>query len=596
MKKLVFALVLSLFCFGAVDSQTEAESSETEDSPELYPLIGTEAEEPEAEPESPPAKVFLPRAAAAPAGPVLSLEKPYIVTIDAVLDAVFVRRMRDDYSTKKPDQAGSPFKYQGEGDTRAFQTSGFDDGLQGRALFAYRGERVGGSLQFRAHNDVSFTGFWDWDLWLRFGPWFKVLAGNTAQRGQVERYQHFDDFLKTKIDNFGLIYPVWQVNGENVSGNNANTIASFPWGYAAPGENKGFAAFAGTDTADLFIPAGSASRQQQGFLVEFTYAPVTVSASVGGLFEELSRPYKMPWEYPEASATVLNRYDATFDPLVRRGVALAFRAEGARLFNMLTMSAVYKYASSYLAKPKAEKPSDVIEEKVGNHAYGFYANVVTPLPGLGVSAGYSGLYQTWDNPKAAQTVVDNTSLDYDSHILSANKSVMFPIYSGVDLRIRYAGIPNLGITLNNNFSFGNVFATVNKKELFIKGWSYEYQLNEDTVANVENRNEVYFGLYNALGFTYKLTDELAIDLQLANQMGTFTLYWEKDPIQSLTNNFGIYHGATFTIIEKNLVTASIRGGLDLKLSSYSYQSPADAKTHKAGYMDFGIPIGLKLEF
>ncbi|MDR2479983.1 MAG: hypothetical protein LBD48_11820 [Treponema sp.] len=521
---------------------------------------------------------------------------PFTITIDGVADAFFMRRFSGDYSTKEPIITGSPYKYQGEGDMSAFQSSAFDDSINARVKFAYSGENIGGLLQIRAAPDTAILDMWDWEAWLRlFNGHFKALTGNQAQRGQVERYQHFDDFLKTKIDSFGIMFPTWKVNTSIVGGNNVDTAAEFPYGYDQPLANKGFAFFAGTETSDLFTPAGSTSRRPMGILLEGSCLPVTVSASVGGLFENLSRPFMDPWG--RGNGTRLNDYDNVYAPVIKDSISFGFRAEGVEIGDMLTLAAVYKYASAHLSKTTAAQTDDIIEEKTSSHAYGLYVNI-KPVMGLGVSAGYSGLAQSWTNPRYQDTNIDESKIGNETHNLSAYNEARLPLYHGADLRVCYTGFSGLTITFNNNFSFANNYGTVNMDHLYIKGWAYETQLNEDSAPGVEKRNETYIGVYNALGARYEIARTLAVDIQAANQLGFFTLKWENAPLSSVSNCFGLYAGVACMVVEKDRVRASIRGGVDLRMNSYIYQDSTSTASpvHRAGFIDFGIPVGLKVEF
>ena len=136
------------------------------------------------------------------------------------------------------------------------------------------------------------------------------------------------------------------------------------------------------------------------------------------------------------------------------------------------------------------------------------------------------------------------------------------------------------------------------KKHYSKTWVYRSWLNQNSfsVPVIEQRSESYLGLYNALGVKYAVTDSLTADLQAANQLGIFSLDWEEEAVQSVTDYFGLYAGVTYTVFETEKIRASLRGGVAAKLSSFSYQDPTTKDIHKAGILDFGIPIGVKVEF
>jgi hypothetical protein len=524
---------------------------------------------------------------------------PFTITLDAIADAFYMRSFSGDYAQKNPEIAGSPYKYQGGGDIKSFQTSAFDDGLNARIKFDYTGDLFGGLLQLRADTGTAILG--DWQAWLRLGKYVRVLTGNMAQRGQVAQYDSFDDFLSTELEYFGILYPVWKVNPPAI-GNNNFDATRFPYGYDTPDANYGYAELSGTETSDLFTPAGASARQTMGFLLDFSLAPLTLTASVGGLYESLSRPFKDPWE---SGGNTLNDWDNIYDPLESTGINFGFRAEGAEIADMVSAAAVYKYARSTLSKLEAEDTNNKIEEKVGNHTFGLYVNVTPPVEGLGISAGYSGLIKTWENEKYKDTVLGSISGQEDHYLSMTYRETLFPYYSGIDLRAIYTGIDRLTLTLNNNVSFASMNGTPNRDEQFAYGWAYSGMLNEADDGNASTpylvplRTEYYTGVYNALAVRCEITQALAADLQVGNRLAIFTLEWEEDSLKALTNSLGAYAGVTYTVYENDNFHASIRGGFALTWNNYSYQDTPPSLTrpvHKTGYTEFGIPIAVKVEF
>jgi len=130
-------------------------------------------------------------------------------------------------------------------------------------------------------------------------------------------------------------------------------------------------------------------------------------------------------------------------------------------------------------------------------------------------------------------------------------------------------------------------------------WAYggagKGELNEKTKA-APDRTEDYLGLYNALSVRYALTPVLSVSLQMANQCGIFSLSWEEDPVESVTNSYGLYAGAMYTVPVTKSVKCTVNAGAALRVNSYSYQEPGEKDKHEAGYADFAIPIEVKVEF
>jgi hypothetical protein len=403
----------------------------------------------------------------------------------------------------------------------------------------------------------------------------------------------------------GVLVPVWRYTSLVNTGNNYDVINNFPNGYTSPQQSLGYTEFAGTDTGDLFMPAGSTIRRS-GFLLDLQYAPVTISASVGGLLENLVSPSQVWWTVPASEATRRPEYyDVSHQPLIKRKLNFGFRAEGDKIADFVTLSGVYKFAQNFISKGEADDEMDEILLTINNHAFGLYANAA-PLPGLGVTVGYSGFVRTWKNlaEKTALSTSDASvaaNVYYDDDLVFLyykNQEINFPYYSGIDLRFdldsTFLQMTGLSLTLNNNLSFAGMSSAENTTTNRAIGWAYTGELNNQQSAK---RSEGYFGMNNVLGIKYEATKTLTAQLQAANQLGLFTLQWENDPVHSVTDYIGVYAGSIITIYGKNGAKASIRGGIALKASLFSYQTAtAEAPTFNAGFIDFGFPLGLMVEF
>ncbi|MDR1787269.1 MAG: hypothetical protein LBR16_02300 [Treponema sp.] len=519
----------------------------------------------------------------------------YTLSLDSVFDALYLMRFSGSYSDASTKPSTNPYPYQGEGETSAFQTSLFDKGLKGRLNFSYEGDRVGGSLQFKTLVDTTYTqGSADWDIWLRlFNNALLLRAGSQGQYGQVEDYDTFDDFLSAKIDHFGILVPNWLSVSIMTTGNVVDGT-SFPYGHTTPGESYGYAEVKNSGANDLFMAAGALSRQGMGFLLDAAAGPLTFSVSAGGLLLSTSQPL-MTW-YKDSPNGVLNMYDGdSYDPLETKGFSIAGRVEGADLFNRLNAALVYKYAGSRFTKTEAINAADKIREKVDHHAFGIYANLRTPLDGLFVSLGYSGLAQSWENPEGATSITSMPS--FDAHYLSQYRKVTLPFYSGFDLMLRYSEGNWFSVTLNNKVSFASVRGNAHRanNEQFSGGWAYTAQLNEDASGKEAARIERYFGFYNALGIHFAANKRLAFDVQAAYHAAFFRLHWERPVLEAVTSVVGLYTGLSYTVLERGRVTGSVRGGLALRFQSHSYQD-INADIFRGGYLEAGIPIALKVEY
>ena len=517
-------------------------------------------------------------------------EGPFTVSVDAVRDAFFMRGFSGNFAEKKEKL----YPYQGDGEIKAFQTSAFDDYLTAIVRFAYTDPDgdFGGLFALKALNASNLVFNADWQAWLRLGGLVKISTGNQAERGQIPHYQNFDDFLKFKFDNLGVLLPAWQRNPTYDMGNTVDS-SKFIYGYGATGMNRGYAEFAATDTSDLYIPAGTVARHT-GLLAECALAPVTLTAALGSLYENISWPVPTDWLAELAGNSLLN-HDDDNDPFVKTSVNFGFRAESAKIADMIQAAAVYKLAGTTRTKKNTtNNPTFTIDEKTLNHAFGIYANITPPLPGLGITAGYSGQVQIWEN---AETT-DVPARFEDTELAAEFQKALFPFYHGIDLRFQYTGIDKLTITFNNNLSLSSIQGT-NKggaKEELVHSWAYQEFINDPNLG--ADRSETYLGLYNAIGLKYALNDAFTAHFQVCNQLGVFSLQWEHPAISAATDNLGLYLGANYQILKKAGFRAELRGGFALKMRNFSWQDPLpdDLPIYKAGYYEMAIPLGILVQY
>jgi hypothetical protein len=546
----------------------------------------------------------------------------FSVGLDSAFDAVYLRSYFGDFGSKEAAVATSDrvYPYQNSGEFRVFDTTCFDDPVNARVNFRASNEWLGGLLQLRGSADESFSSAWDWNAWINlFNKHLKFSTGNTAQNGSINAYSNFDDFLETRISSMGVLIPLWQKTPMSTSGNLIENT-EFPYGYDTPNTTKGYAAFGSSNTLDMFVPAGNAevdhqtTRQAVGLLTELVFEPVTLSASLAGLFESLRQPFKSAWITTESGGGRLGLYDADYEPYTTTGMNFGVRAEGKKLFDMLNVSAVYKYSANTMTKAFAvpvpttvdvsgdtnadftlysRDPERLIDESIANQTFGLYASM-QPLSAFGFTLGYTGLLQSYLNAEPSTMLPDAY---VDSKWLSEYDEGIYPFYHSIDLRAAYTGLDKLTVTLNNNVSFASlngVSASDNSQKIrYANGWAYENQLNE---TNGENRREDYLGVNTALSLRCHLSENFIAHFEAANQVGVFTLNWEKSgALVSITDSMGLYAGITY-ILDIGGLKGTVRGGLSLKLCGYSDQEPEHGDVHEAGYLDFGIPLGLRIEY
>ena len=231
-----------------------------------------------------------------------------------------------------------------------------------------------------------------------------------------------------------------------------------------------------------------------------------------------------------------------------------------------------------------------------SYEFGFYFNI-EPVSGLGISGGYSGLYQEWNSKfnTNIRALPPQAQDEIRKYFFAYYNKAEFPFYHGIDLRFNYTGIRNLGITFNNNITFASVQGGFvqgdDAFELVRLSWTYDAYLDRYT-----DRSEHYFSLNNILGLRYDFSETLSADLQFANQLGIFTLSAPGMTASTIVNCLGIYTGINYRLIQNERFRASFRGGLALAMRLYSHQNPVVLTTSRAGFSDFSIPVGIRVEY
>ena len=532
---------------------------------------------------------------------VIFAEGLFSASVDMSRDILFLRSFTGDYAKKGNSQA--LYQYQGETNLQSFQTSEFKDGLIAFVRLHYANDHFGGLIAIRAlaaeYSEIRLN---DWEAWVKTSPWFNVLSlrilgGNQAIRGQIKQYTNFNEYLPYRVDPMGIMLPVkYKLPLSDPFLGNTLVDYEFPYGYGSFGMPTGYAEFIASDTNDLFMLAGETTRKT-GFMIDISAAPIIFSASVAGLYADLYKPFNTPWN--SELKPDLPRHDSRNDPLNNKNINYGFRAESININGFLSLAATYKYAELNKTKIAQDAQRD-IDFTVKSHAFGAYANIQTP-DDIWLTIGYSGLYRSsYNSIYNTLTIPDK---EKDIYWPAEYKNVLFPFYNGLDLRLYYTGINRLFITFNNNFSFASVSGTDKKsiRKEYADTWMYDSQLNESNPKAL-NRSEKYFGIGNIIGFQYSINNSILADFSLSSQLGIFILDWERDALKTTVHHLGVYTGCRFIIMERAGVQASINTGLALKLSSYKHMDSESAAfdskyiTSKAGYIDFGIPLGVKVEY
>ena len=516
------------------------------------------------------------------------------VELDWVVDSVYIRRFLGYYTVREETRAHNPYRFQGDGMTKFFQTSMFREGIQGRIALAYTGERIGGSFALRMAEDFAFNDIAEWSAWFRFRPNndsfnIRLLAGNNEQKG--------------RLGNFGIMFPVWRTQGNYVPNNFFASTIDFPFGYFSANMEMGFVEFYMTETSDVFMPAGSHIRKPLNFLADFNFRPLSVTLATGGLFAQDSIPLTNIFNDARGEDVRGILYDAIYNPATIGAMNFAVRVESAQIADLVTIGATYKLTSSIFSKifPSDAtfplNPTNIIDENKTNHAFGLFT-VFNPLNTLAISAGYSGLYQTWRNPKHEHTFI--SIADIIEHEWSAFSEAIHPIFHGIDINLTYIGFERLTLSLNNNVTFARVRG-INRSQfdagMFSLGWAYREHLGNQT-GEGEGRSERYLGFANQLALLFALNENINISASITNHIGFFTLFGgtaSENPTSS-SHYLNIRTGIGYTLFDRSGVTGEVFGGFYMRIARFAYQDAVSMEKFRAGLVEIALPFRFSLRF
>jgi hypothetical protein len=475
-----------------------------------------------------------------------------VITIDAVTQAFFQKTDTGDFAIPAYERDAADFhvyEYQGSDASGAFNLSKeLFDTSDLRLDFVYNTDTWGGRL--RLAGDDKTTGSstalsWS-DFINRYYAWVKIpisaaylklWTGNDDYYGGVQQFLNFDDFLVVRNDGFGPALVSFDTARHTLSA-------------------------AGSDVTNLRTTADN--RVVNVFALETGFKDLAkLTFAANSLWSEVN--------------TLVTTGMPSFATI---GQNFAIRAEGTNLFNMLTIAGLYKYNKTDVDYgTKTNDGTDIDWERdygtkgISHHAFGLYATLTPPVQGLAFTLGYTGYLK--------------------QHEDWGDVSYQFPFIHAVDLWGAWTGLPGLKVTLANNLTLSLAEGDDDPNT-----WNWGFYTTETAAwvghedVQIANRaSEGLFSLYNALGADYALRETLTLTLQVSNRYSQIYSRYNGDTryIDTLNQSAG-YLGALWQIAP----AVSLRGGAVVKWEQYT--SSAIAGTADAGYLTWGLPVGLKVSF
>jgi len=400
--------------------------------------------------------------------------------------------------------------------------------------------------------NVTIDEYRVWGTVNRFTGW----VGNTADRGTTSaaRFDVIEDFgiNPVKVGNFGVHTPV------------RSPSSSSPFLPSASGKQIPIIGITDSDTNNFGRSnneTGAYGRADTPyFLFTTNFAPFSVQ--LGGDIGN-------------------NAFANTFIPKPNSHIAVngGIRISGDRIANLISFDAIYKFRGGDI---DTDDNASVQPDAKGlvAHNFGVYANLHL-LPILGIGVGYTGLVRAYEKMDIGDTTYDRVG----------------PYFNGIDIRFQFTGINRLRLTMHNNISFAVVNgADPNNKMVYgVYGNSFAANGAGNIVDNTPtlglDQSESWFGLYNAIGVNFRMTDALSLNADFGNRLGIITNTLNGDKDESLVNSFAAALWAGYSVNNNVL----LQGGVRFMVNSYTekYRDP-DLNDLSGGTFTFAVPLRVRI--
>jgi len=228
--------------------------------------------------------------------------------------------------------------------------------------------------------------------------------------------------------------------------------------------------------------------------------------------------------------------------------------------------------------------------------FGVYAGL-NIVENLGLSVGYTGNF------------LQNEKQEEPDGTTTKPFDLINPLWSGIDIKVKFTGINKLSLTFNNNISFAAVKAgdeiTKTGTNVIIGLDGNDFHLSGD----LKDANQSWFAYNAVLGANYALSDRLSVTFALMNLLGVYSSDSKREGTgYSTTAKSTITKDELRSSIHAEYTVGNVTVGLGLNLGliTDSYESQRDAansgtsstETTKITFttVKFGVPLFFKVAF
>ena len=482
------------------------------------------------------------------------------------------------------------------------------------------------------------------DAHVKGNAWvFEGYMGTGGGGGLVNDYEFTKDTnIGNALGGYGAIkFPTATVAGAAFIGSQYAAITYDAKGAPLAEENndgKAFKALSGTGTTGTDDLSFGGPYTSLGINLNAISVPIKIQVGSNVAF------------FKAGNVMHTDTYNV-FDPATSAdSINAAFRVSGGKIADFISFDVVYRikggddftrltnnnwnmWANGYVKEPLMKTPNQVPADGGGwDNEIGAYVGLDI-FKGLGLGVGYTAAFRV-DEMSRVNRDEEGATIEYVN-----------PVFSGIDLRVKFTGIDKLAISLANNLSFA--FQRGEKDDVMVNGGRYiqpmgywlpawngvtgrnagnrdgmpafrtyytkatdkKYRLDGNgttTGGNMWNtdQNDSWFALHNNLGVSYQITDRASVDVAIANRLGIYDFVLAKDEVFAkwTTDDFQIGLKGTFDLSPNVSFGAGLTVGVwGMTAEMTSNQAAADAglptlDTAKIGEVKLAIPLNFTVKW
>jgi len=451
------------------------------------------------------------------------------------------------------------------------------------------------------------------DYYVKGNAWvFEGYMGNTGMGGIVNDYEFTNDaFINNALGGFGAVkFP---------------GFASIIRGDDFVKSGKSYKAMAGGDTTGTNDLQIGDSVLALGLNLNAISIPIKIEVGSSGNFYgwENNMPLNSKGASPNIPATSAD------------SIAAAFRVSGVKIADFISFDVIYRIAGlddntrlthnnkNLWTKAAITDPLQQNEKFDGGwweNEIGAYVGLDI-FKGLALGVGYTASFAV--DEKSRVGGYDDATIEYVN-----------PLFSGIDLRVKFDAIDKLGITLANNLSFAaqrgenrDVMTTggryIQPMGIYIGSWGdttmsagtrqggskdgmlgftgyytgggSEYELQDTNMWNTDQKDS-WFALHNNLGVTYGITDRASVALAVGNRLGIyeFVANPDKEFAKWTTDDFEIGVSGTYKFAPNVTFEAGLNvgvWGMTAEITTTNKGTlPPTLTTGKIGEVTLAVPL------